>query len=147
MRSRHNTDERSETIDINCIPPETSGCDPVSPKKHFSIGLTCTEQSAKTFWKKLMKFHVLNYNYFALFIFVGKCNIWLGQFLCNDTIAQCTEENYECAIIFVLWTTVQWIMWIMWTRVWFCQVLLGKRNPWKNHQDQVYIVQLKVKSV
>ena len=24
------------------------------------------------------------------------------QFLCNDTIAQCTEENYECAIIFVL---------------------------------------------
>ena len=60
MRSRHNTDERSETIDINCIPPETSGCDPVSPKNHFSIGLTCAEQSAKNFCKKLKKIWITN---------------------------------------------------------------------------------------
>ena len=86
MLSCHNTDERSETIDINCIPPETSGCDPVSSKNRFSFGLTCAEQSAKNFCKKMMKFHVLNYTFLALSIFVGKCNIWSLHIFFNTHI-------------------------------------------------------------
>ena len=92
MLSCHNTDERSETIDINCIPPETSGCDPVSPKNHFSIGLTCAEQSAKNFCKKMMKFHVLNYTFLALSIFVGKCNIFKCNIWSFAHLFQCTHS-------------------------------------------------------
>ena len=86
MYKAKSPNERSETININHTSPETSGCDPVSPKKHFSFGLTCAEQSAKNFCKKMMKFHVLNYTFLALSIFVGKCNIWSLHIFFNTHI-------------------------------------------------------------